>query len=676
MTTFLRHGYSIALEGTVGSTVTLQSLLAQTFGENAQSIPYVWIAYYGTAAMQAWDFSYIDPANPAITSWRVNGTALAPSTPQTYNQQFIDAGQFGSVDLQLGNMFCPQAYLLVRIDRNAASPVYINYALTTVTLGLSNPDPIGRAPKASDIVAAARALVAEHPGIPNANDCGWISMVIGAAAGATLTDASQSLVPTENLEGGYWRIAHRGSAATPANWLSLTKPGDIVRFDWADPSQPQHTTLVTGALRSDGGVTVVDNSGTIREHVAYYDTQSIASTVTIYRIAADGLYLIETTDVAENVFGTSFSDLLRAGGGDDDVRGGLGNDVLVGGTGANVLNGGGGWDRASYSITYAAASLVRTGSGKWTITGAGFVDTLADVEIAEFADRSVALRERAGSDANGEGTSDLMLQSGGTVVQWLMQNGTYQSGSVITTGATGFNVVGKGDFDADGDADVLLQSGGVVVDWIMQNGTYNKGNVITSGAGGFAVVGTGDLDTDGDADVILQSGGTVVSWLMQDGLYQSGSVITTGAAGFNVVGTGDFDGDGDADVVLQSGGTVVTWRMEDGVYQSGSVITTGAVGFKVVGTGDLDGDGDSDIVLQAGGTVVDWIMQNGAYQKGNVVTSGAGAFQVVDVGDYNKDGVADIVLQSNGTIVNWIMQNGVFQSGNTITAGAHGFLVV
>jgi hypothetical protein len=35
-----------------------------------------------------------------------------------------------------------------------------------------------------------------------------------------------------------------------------------------------------------------------------------------------------------------------------------------------------------------------------------------------------------------------MLQNGGTVVDWIVKNGQYQSGNVLTTGATSWQVVG------------------------------------------------------------------------------------------------------------------------------------------------------------------------------------------------------------------------------------------
>ena len=40
-----------------------------------------------------------------------------------------------------------------------------------------------------------------------------------------------------------------------------------------------------------------------------------------------------------------------------------------------------------------------------------------------------------------------------------------------------YTVVGTGDYNGDGTSDVLLQNGGTVVDWIMKNGQYQSGNI-------------------------------------------------------------------------------------------------------------------------------------------------------------------------------------------------------
>jgi hypothetical protein len=314
--------------------------------------------------------------------------------------------------------------------------------------------------------------------------------------------------------------------------------------------------------------------------------------------------------------------------------------------------------------------------------GGTVVDGINDageiVGAYEVANTSVAFdayAPLARNDFDGNDVSDVVLQNGGTVVDWIMKNGVYSTGNVLTTGATGFATVGAGDFNGDGTSDVLLQNGGTIVDWIMKNGSYQSGNVVTTAATGFTVVGTGDFNDDGTADVLLQNGGTVVDWIMKNGGYQSGGIITTGVTGYTVVGTGDFNGDGTTDVLLQNGGTVVDWIMKNGQYQGGSVLTTAATGYTVVGTGDFNGDGTTDVLLQNGGVVVDWIMKNGAYQSGNVITTGATGYSVVGTGDYYGTGTSDVLLQSAGTVVDWVMQNGQYKAGNVITTAAAGYSV-
>ena len=71
-----------------------------------------------------------------------------------------------------------------------------------------------------------------------------------------------------------------------------------------------------------------------------------------------------------------------------------------------------------------------------------------------------------------------------------MQNGKYVSGNVLSTTATGFNVVGTGDYNGDGTSDILLQNGGTVVDWIMKDGQFASGNVLTTAASGWHVTHT------------------------------------------------------------------------------------------------------------------------------------------------------------------------------------------
>jgi|SRR3984885_3866264 len=279
-------------------------------------------------------------------------------------------------------------------------------------------------------------------------------------------------------------------------------------------------------------------------------------------------------------------------------------------------------------------------------------------------------------DFLGNGTSDVLLQNDGTVADWIMQNGQYASGNILSTAAAGWTVVGAGDFTGNGTSDVLLQNGGTVVDWLMQDGQYSNGNVLTAGASGWSVVGTGDFTGNGVSDVLLQNGGTVADWIMQNGQYESGNILTTAAAGWNVVGTGDFTGNGTDDVLLQNGGTVADWIIQNGQYETGNILTTAAAGWKVVGTGDFTGNGTDDVLLQNGGTVVDWIMHNGQYETGNVLTTAAAGWTVVGAGDFTGNGTSDILLQNGSTVAEWVMNNGAYQSGSILTTNATGWKVV
>jgi hypothetical protein len=320
------------------------------------------------------------------------------------------------------------------------------------------------------------------------------------------------------------------------------------------------------------------------------------------------------------------------------------------------------------TVTNGSSSMTFNLSGSYAQSSFGLTSDASGGTLIEFLPPPT-------SDFTGAGTSDVVLQNGGTVVDWIMSNGLYSTGNVLTTGATGYSVVGTGDFTGNSVADILLQNGGTVVDWIIQNGQYSSGNVLTSAATGYSVVGTGDFTGNGTDDVLLQNSGTVVDWIMSNGQYQSGNVLTAGATGYTVVGTGDFTGNGTDDILLQNGGTVVDWLIQNGQYQSGNVLTTGATGWTVVGTGDFSNNGISDVLLQNGGTVVDWIMKNGQYQSGNVITTAATGYTVVGTGDYNGDGTSDVLLQNGGTVVDWIMKNGQYQSGNVITTAATGYNV-
>lgn len=277
---------------------------------------------------------------------------------------------------------------------------------------------------------------------------------------------------------------------------------------------------------------------------------------------------------------------------------------------------------------------------------------------------NLASSDRPNSDLTGDGTSDIILQNGGSVVAWSVQNGRAVAGGQIGN-AGGYTARATGDLNADGTSDILLQAAdGSVVGWTAQNGQVTAGSRVGQ-AGAYSLVGSGDFNADGTDDVLLhnQANGSVVAWTVQNGQAVAGAEIGN-AGSYNVVGTGDFNGDGTTDILLQSGASVVEWLVTGGRVTEGRVVGN-AGSYTVAGVGDLNRDGTSDIVLQNASSVVEWLMGNGAVTSGAQLGN-AGAYHVAAVGDYNGDGTADIALQNGSAVVGWSVQNGQVTAGDLI----------
>jgi hypothetical protein len=238
-------------------------------------------------------------------------------------------------------------------------------------------------------------------------------------------------------------------------------------------------------------------------------------------------------------------------------------------------------------------------------------------------------------------SSCVVLQNGGSMVDWVVEADVAVAGIVIGSGLTGWNVVGCADFNGDGVSDVLVQNGVTVVDWTMKGASAVSGAALGVASAGYSVVGVGDFNGDGVADVVLQNGDVVVDWIVQNGIAVSGSVLGSNLGGFSVVGTGDFNGDGVSDILLANGAAVVVWDMAGGKVANGFVIGALPGGASVVGTGDFNGDGTTDIVLQTGGNISDWIIHNNAIAWTNTLGVGLTGCSVASTGDYNGDGTSD-----------------------------------
>jgi len=140
-------------------------------------------------------------------------------------------------------------------------------------------------------------------------------------------------------------------------------PSDV---DYADTITNDGT--INGDINTGLGDDVVTNSGVIQGDISLG--------------TGDDMFT-STSSVSSNSFN------IDAGSGDDVINAGIGNDSLFGGSGDDMLNGGAGDDTAIYNLQRSDYTIVENTNGSFSITddvGAEGIDTLTDIEFAQFSD--------------------------------------------------------------------------------------------------------------------------------------------------------------------------------------------------------------------------------------------------------------------------------------------------
>jgi hypothetical protein len=147
--------------------------------------------------------------------------------------------------------------------------------------------------------------------------------------------------------------------------------------------------------------------------------------------------------------------------GNDTVTGSTGNDTLYGGIGNDVIVGGEGTDTAEYMGPRSDYTISRNTDGSISVVDNGSIysdgaDTLYNITYLQFSDQTDSV-SRLLPPPSSTGSADIFFQNGGSITDWVMQNGQYAGGNVLSTAAAGWNVVGTGDFIGNGADDILLQ---------------------------------------------------------------------------------------------------------------------------------------------------------------------------------------------------------------------------
>ncbi len=321
--TYLKQSMPVPVIASRGSKVSLQTIFSQSFGSSTPGFHSITLLCPGAAKNTKTDYKYWGSI-PVAPAWFVNGEQM---TSKMYTVRDTD-----NVELRVGNNISSPAEFNARVTRAGSGPEaeFVTYSVWTVDPRVARG--VGSTPgkpTPADIVASANSLNSTFPDVPNTNLCNWIADDVAAAAGTAMPLPDAQLDPTNNVEGGFWRIAYTGVGSNPVkNWFSLVMPGDVVRMQWYGGSG--HSTSVLSSRNPDGTITVYDNGdhGFIGIHNATYQKGTNPAGITIYRLDPNQQYLILGSSLAEVIQGSVYNNLIRPGGGSDVIIAGPANNEI------------------------------------------------------------------------------------------------------------------------------------------------------------------------------------------------------------------------------------------------------------------------------------------------------------------------------------------------------------
>lgn len=289
------------------------------------------------------------------------------------------------------------------------------------------------------------------------------------------------------------------------------------------------------------------------------------------------------------------------------------------------------------------------------------------------------LGQLAISDFNGDGNSDILLGSGGSLSILLGNGDGTMQGAAITSQALGTVYAAiTADVNGDGIPDLVESvyvpsygnQGGILVFLGTGNGQYAAPTLYTAGFATALALVAGDFNNDGKVDIAAVGEGLdgsfaqgEVSLLLGngDGTFQSPVSYGTGGQYSLSLVTGDFNGDGKLDiaVVNQSSSVSILLGNGDGTLQPAVVTTTGSINFGIAAA-DFNNDGKTDIAVDywdpyANRGFVQVLLSgtNGSLSAGGGPYSSGGngpTYQVnirggaLAIADVNRDGKLDIVV--------------------------------
>lgn len=284
-----------------------------------------------------------------------------------------------------------------------------------------------------------------------------------------------------------------------------------------------------------------------------------------------------------------------------------------------------------------------------------------------------AIQQRRSSlpDFDGQQSGDIFWRHStpGRFSLWLINGATVTGTSTYNVG-TEWRPALFGDVNGDGRSDIMWRSQGTMAFWLM-NGTVLQGSAFYGVGPEWALSAAGDLNGDGRDDLVWRSpsNGMVAFWYMNGTTLIGSSFFGVGLE-WDLLGAGDVDGNGADDLVWRNtSGTTLIWFMNGGALQSTASFGAGSE-WSLVGLGDLNGDGRDDILWRhnVNGTLAIWLMDGSTLLSPAFIGAGP-EWALVGAGDANSDGKADLVWHRPGTVAIWFMNGGAAQGSTFLGVG-------
>ena len=339
--TYLQQSMPVPVIAPAGSKVSLETIFSQSFGTSTPGFYSITLLSRGPETNTPTDYKYwlnvfpvLHGSGPALKSlsftpaWFVNGMQIPPG--ESYS---VSSNDYDKVELLVGNNIDHPAQFEARVTRAGSGPEseIVTYNVWTVdpTVAKGVKSTPGK-PTPADIVASAHSLQSIFPDVPNTNLCNWIADNVTAVAGAAMPLPNAYPDPTDNVEGGFWRMAYTGARPNPVkHWFRLVMPGDVIRMQhlWGEG----HTTTALSRQHPDGTITVYSNGGGppfISIHQSTAEEGTNPTSITIYRLDPKQQYLILGTSLGEVIQGSVYNNLFKPGGGPDIIVAGPNNNEI------------------------------------------------------------------------------------------------------------------------------------------------------------------------------------------------------------------------------------------------------------------------------------------------------------------------------------------------------------